>query len=290
MTDNDIIFGGEKALEKTLDFAASKNPEIIFVIPSCVPETIGDDSESVCKYHHYAEKIIYIPTSGFLNGKAKDGENLALITIAKTVKKSNTIPFTAALIGEKNLESEIEENYQEITRLLSLLGIRIIIRFCHNIGKDDLINLGKASLFICRDERVYNAGEEISSYFGRPLVKGYPTGLDGELQFLREVGAACEISPDIVENAVQLEMNIQNKMLSRFQELKGMEICIRDEPFEGTYAVAKEVMKRLGIIESPNGCIVKLPFYLPVGVAGIEKMLYLWRREKRKEGIGEKEK
>jgi len=27
---------------------------------------------------------------------------------------------------------------------------------------------------------------------------------------------------------------------------------------------------------------IKLPFYLPVGLSGVLKMLYLWRREKRR--------
>jgi len=283
LTDNDIIFGGEQALRNALDSAASRNPELILVISSCIPETIGDNCDAVCKAHPASEKIIYIPTSGFLGGKAKDGENMALVAIAKTIMKSEAIPLTAALIGEKNLESEIEENYQEVTRLLRLLGIRIIVRFCHNIGKEEMKNLGKASFFIARDNRVSDAGKQISSLFQRPLVEKYPSGLAGEIRFLREAGKACNLSDEIIEKAIITETKIQNDILNEFQELRGMKICIRDEPFEGTYDVAKEVMERLDITESLDGRDAKLPFYLPVGIAGIQKMLYLWRREKRKE-------
>jgi len=283
LTDNDVIFGGERALRNALDSAASRNTELIFVISSCIPETIGDNCDAICKTHPESQKIIYIPTSGFLGGKAKDGENMALVTIAKTIEASEAIPLTAALIGEKNLESEIEENYQEVSRLLGLLGIRIIVRFCHHIGREEMNNLGKASFFIARDNRVSEAGKQISAHFHRPLVEEYPSGLAGEIRFLREAGNACNLSEEIIEEAIRTETKIQNEMLEEFEELRGMKICIRDEPFEGTYAVAKEVMERLEITDSLEGRDAKLPFYLPIGVAGIRKMLYLWRREKRKE-------
>ncbi|HJJ49841.1 MAG TPA: oxidoreductase [Methanocorpusculum sp.] len=289
LTDREVIFGGETALSDALDKATEKNPELILVISSCIPETIGDDCFAVCNSHKNADKIIYIPTSGFLGGKAEDGENTALISIAKSIKKQNIKPMTVAIIGEKNLESEIEENFKEISRLLKLLGITIIIRYCHAITKDEMRALGEAAFFISRDERVERAGTEIAKQFGRPLVQGYPSGLSSEIQFLKDCGRACNLSTESIRIAVETELNLQNEMLNEFKELRGLAIHISDEPFEGTYAVAKEVMERLNIREEIGGREVKLPFYLPVGIAGIRKMLYLWRREKRNNGASRRD-
>ena len=74
----------------------------------------------------------------------------------------------------------------------------------------------------------------------------------------------------------------QEEQLSIFRELSGMKISLGFEPFAGCHAVAREAIERLGIIEDAGGMEIKLPFYLPVGLSGVLKMLYLWRREKRR--------
>ncbi|HJJ69249.1 MAG TPA: oxidoreductase, partial [Methanocorpusculum sp.] len=125
ITNREVIFGGEEALLEALDRADAENPALISVVTSCVPETIGDDVEGVCASHAAADKIVYVPASGFLGGSSQDGENIALISISKRVSPSEIVPRTAVIIGEKNLESEVEENYAEVCRLLSRLGISV---------------------------------------------------------------------------------------------------------------------------------------------------------------------
>ena len=66
ITNREVIFGGEEALLEALDRADAKNPALISVVTSCVPETIGDDVEGVCASHAAADKIVYVPASGFL--------------------------------------------------------------------------------------------------------------------------------------------------------------------------------------------------------------------------------
>ncbi|HJJ74772.1 MAG TPA: oxidoreductase, partial [Methanocorpusculum sp.] len=66
ITNREVIFGGEEALLEALDRADAENPALISVVTSCVPETIGDDVEGVCASHSAAERIVYIPASGFL--------------------------------------------------------------------------------------------------------------------------------------------------------------------------------------------------------------------------------
>ena len=282
ITNREVIFGGEEALLEALDRADAKNPALISVVTSCVPETIGDDVEGVCASHAAADKIVYVPASGFLGGSSQDGENIALISISKLVSPSEIVPRTAVIIGEKNLESEVEENYAEVCRLLSRLGISVSLRFCRNISAADIIKLGTADFFIIRDERVEEAGRTIAENFGRPYVSSFPSGLSGCIRFLREAGLACGISEAEIEDAVSAEEAYQAEQLSIFKELSGMKVSLGFEPFAGCHAVAREAMQRLNIHEAADGMEIKLPFYLPVGLSGVLKMLYLWRREKRK--------
>ena len=282
ITNREVIFGGEEALLEALDRADAKNPALISVVTSCVPETIGDDVEGVCASHAAADKIVYVPASGFLGGSSQDGENIALISISKLVSPSEIVPRTAVIIGEKNLESEVEENYAEVCRLLSRLGISVSLRFCRNISAADIIKLGTADFFIIRDERVEEAGRTIAENFGRPYVSSFPSGLSGCVRFIREAGLACGISEAEIEDAVSAEEAYQAEQLSIFKELSGMKVSLGFEPFAGCHAVAREAMQRLNIHEAADGMEIKLPFYLPVGLSGVLKMLYLWRREKRK--------
>ena len=280
ITNREVIFGGEEALLEALDRADAKNPALISVVTSCVPETIGDDVEGVCASHAAADKIVYVPASGFLGGSSQDGENIALISISKRVSPSEIVPRTAVIIGEKNLESEVEENYAEVCRLLSRLGISVSLRFCRNISAADIIKLGTADFFIIRDERVEEAGRTIAENFGRPYVSSFPSGLSGCVRFIREAGLACGISEAEIEDAVSAEEAYQAEQLSIFKELSGMKVSLGFEPFAGCHAVAREAMQRLNIHEAADGMEIKLPFYLPVGLSGVLKMLYLWRREK----------
>ena len=281
LSDKDVIFGGEEALSRALDKAAEKNPALIIAVTSCVPDTIGDDCAAVCRMHKASDKILYLPTAGFLGGRAEEGENAALAALSALSPVQEPVPLTAALIGEKNLESEAEDNYAEVVRLLSRLGISVILRFCRHIHAADIEKLGQASFFIVRDARVVEAGEKIAERFGRPYVSGFPRGLSGCITFLREAGRCAGVPADAIEAAVLAEEAYQKEMLKPFEELRGCSVSLDVELVEGTFEAAREAMERLEISESPDGMPVKLPFYLPVGVSGIVKMLYLWRRGKR---------
>ncbi|MDO5843825.1 MAG: nitrogenase component 1 [Methanocorpusculum sp.] len=278
LSDRDVIFGGEECLAKALDKAALKNPDLIILVTSCVPETIGDDCQAVVNEHPARQKIIYIPTSGFLGGCAKDGENACLIGLAKLAPHALPAEKTVALVGEKNLETEVEENYAEVKRLLDRLGVTVTTRFCRNSSVDDLKKISSVSCFILRDERCAAAGKFLSEKFDRPVVSEFPRGLAGCIDFLKSVGSACGISQNLIDEAVFDEEKYQALALAKFEKLRDKKIYLGAEPFDGTFEIAREAIKKLGMEESMDGAEIKLPFYLPVGVSGTVKMLNLWKR------------
>ncbi|HJJ90361.1 MAG TPA: hypothetical protein O0W88_00655 [Methanocorpusculum sp.] len=281
ISDREVIFGGEECLYDALTQAAERGPDMIMVVTSCVPETIGDDCRAVCARHPYSDRIVYIHTSGFFGGSAKDGENAVLSVLVSGSPVGVPVPGTIALVGEKNLESEVDENYKEVERLLTRLNLRIIVRFCRNCDYATLMHIGTVACSILRDERVADLGILIEKRFCRRVISEFPRGLLNCLSFLREVGEACNVSEEIIFSAIEEEKAFQDAMLKRFTCLCGKTVFLGAEPFAGTTAIAREAIVRLGMREHADGFLIRLPFYLPIGTYGVEKMLYMWRRAMR---------
>ena len=112
LTENDIVFGGEKKLYKAiLDVAQRYNPAAIFVYATCVTALIGDDIDSVCK--QAVEKIdipvVYVNAPGFLGSKNLGnhiGNETLLNRVIGTAEPDLTTLFDINLIGEYNVAGE----------------------------------------------------------------------------------------------------------------------------------------------------------------------------------------
>jgi len=191
LLETDVVFGGEAALDRTLDKVMAGKPGAVFVLSTCIVETIGDDIEKVCGSKQGCP-VIVVPTAGFLGGSFQAGVNNALISIASMAGESAP-NGKVNLIGEKNLEYEVEENYAEVKRLLSRLGLSVNLRFVRSIATQDIGLLGAARLNVLRDPSLVPVGEYLRSRFGTPYVPGFPIGLSGNSSFLAAVAQACGI-------------------------------------------------------------------------------------------------
>ena len=89
------------------------------------------------------------------------------------------------IIGEKNLEYEVEENYAEVARLLDLLGLPVNMRYVHDITFDEIPALGAARLNILREPALMPVGDYLRQRFGTPFIPSFPTGLSDTLSFRR---------------------------------------------------------------------------------------------------------
>ena len=188
LDESDIIFGGEDALARSIQSVCERDVTAVFVLSTCIVATIGDDVEAVCG-RDWPVPVIPVPTAGFFGGTFQDGVNNALIALADLSEPSPAGPCVN-IIGEKNLEYEVEENYAEVVRLLTLLGLPVGIRFVHNLSLDDIPALGAAQLNILRDPSLVPVGEHLRQRFGTPYIPSFPTGLSDTLAFIGSV-AAC---------------------------------------------------------------------------------------------------
>jgi nitrogenase molybdenum-iron protein alpha/beta subunit len=178
------------------------------------------------------------------------------------------------LVGEKNLEYEAEANYREVARLLSLLGVKIQLRFVRNIPVSAIGKLGSASLNILRDESVADVGAAFEDRFGTPFLPSFPVGFEGTLLFLSRVGDALEIES---ERAISAEMAYQKGIIEHFSGLRGRAVMVRHSG-QANSPVLSELREVFDLELEDCGRLLSLPDPVPVGTSGLSRMLSRWQR------------
>ncbi len=276
LCESDIVFGGEGALLRTLETVAGSDVDAIFVLSTCIVDTIGDDIAAVCS-RDFEVPVIVVPTAGFLGGTFQNGVVNALSAIAGS---AGAVPVhdCVNIIGEKNLEYEVEENYAEVVRLLESLGIPVNLRFVHEIAFDEIGTLGAARLNILREPALTPVGDFLKLRFGTPYIPVFPLGLSGTLLFLESVAKLFDRDCGRV---LEKERQLQDDTLARFSDLHGMaasfDPAMNDpDSVNSSAEVAKVLRIRMG---QPNpGCVCLGPGS-PVGTSGVRRMLHRWRRQ-----------
>jgi nitrogenase molybdenum-iron protein alpha/beta subunit len=272
--ETDIIFGGEDALVRSIRSACERDVAAVFVLTTCIVATIGDDVEEVCG-RGWPVPVIPVPTAGFLGGTFQDGVNNALIALADLAESSPVCPCVN-IIGEKNLEYEVEENFAEVLRLLTLLGLSPGIRFVRQLSIDDLPDLGAAQLNILRDPLLVPVGEHLRQRFGTPYIPSFPTGLSDTLAFIGSVAAACGVD---AKRALGIEQALQAEVLADFADIGDAQGVFSGPVMDPEISrAAKEAADALHIRVSVNGNAHTLPVHPVVGTSGVRRMLHRWRR------------
>jgi nitrogenase molybdenum-iron protein alpha/beta subunit len=272
--ESDIVFGGEEALARAIRSVCDRDVPAVFVLSTCIVATIGDDVEAVCA-RDWPVPVIPVPTAGFLGGTFQDGVNNALIALAGTAETCPAGPGVN-IIGEKNLEYEVEENHTEIARLLTLLGLPMGIRFVRRLPLDDIAALGAARLNILRDPALVPVGEYLRERFGTPYVPSFPTGLSDTLAFISAVAGACGVDAG---RALGIERALQAGILADFADMEGSAgIFCGTVADAGCSRAAREAAEalRIGIDGDKNAR--PLPVHPVVGTSGVRRMLHRWRR------------
>lgn len=274
LEENDIVFGGEEALARTIRSVCDRDVAAVFVLSTCVVATIGDDVAEICG-RDWGIPVIPVTTAGFLGGSFQDGVSNALTALADRAEPC-TKNLSVNIIGEKNLEYEVGENYAEISRLLSLLGLPAGIRFVHDLSSADMMHLGAARLNILRDPSLVPVGEHLLQRFRTPYIRSFPAGLSDTLAFIRSVADLCHISAG---RALDREQALQAEVLADFADIGNARGSFFGPVMDsaGTRA-AREAADALHIRISRDENARPLPVQPVVGTSGIRRMLHRWRR------------
>jgi nitrogenase molybdenum-cofactor synthesis protein NifE len=128
VTTNDIIFGGNKKLEDSIDYIVShKNPKAIFVYETCVTAMIGDDMDNIASRMELKHKIpiVIVHSPGFVGGKnlgSRLGGEAVLEKLIGTKEPESIHPYGINLIGEYNVTGDM----WQYTPILEKIGIKVV--------------------------------------------------------------------------------------------------------------------------------------------------------------------
>jgi nitrogenase molybdenum-iron protein alpha/beta subunit len=272
LSETEIVFGGEGRLEQALQAARECRPGVICVLTSCVAAAIGDDVGAVCNRPDDVP-IVVVPTGGFLGGGFSRGVTEALVSLSGFGEEAS-MNGGVNLIGEKNLEFEVEANFNEMARLLGLLRVPINLRFVRNVPAGAIAQLGSGSLNILREPALVEVGQSLQNRFGTPFLSSFPAGFKGTLDFLDQAAEHLGIDSS---RAVGAERKNQERVAGTFTDMKGIHLSLDWYP-EGSHRVLDELQDLFDIHFSEGGTAVRLPEPLPVGTTGMSRMLHRWRR------------
>jgi nitrogenase molybdenum-iron protein alpha/beta subunit len=282
--ENDIIFGGEKKLSEAIEKALTYNPKAVFVIGTCVSATIGDSIGDVCREYNTVP-VIPVNTAGFLGGSFTSGFEEALTAVSTLIAEDESVILkkqskpkipSVNIIGEKNLESDIDENYTEVKRLLKLLNIKVNMRFARHTTVSDIQNMKSADLNIFREKFPDTITEHFTQKTGLKHIEEFPPGFSGSIEFITKIAELLNINP---EYALREEEKYQQSIIREFADIRGKTINFDSFGFQNAdYDILSEMSEYFGIKIDDDGTEIPIPFSAPVGSTGIKRMLHQWRR------------
>ena len=190
MNENDVVFGGEKRLYKSIREIIEKyDPPAVFVYQTCVPAMIGDDIEAVCKAASakFGKPVVPVNAPGFV-GPKNLGNKLAgeaiLDHVIGTREPEFTTPYDINIIGEYNLAGEL----WQVKPLLDELGIRILACISGDARYNEVASShrAKAAMMVC-SKAMINVARKMEERYAIPFFEGSFYGIGDMSDSLRQI-------------------------------------------------------------------------------------------------------
>ncbi|MGK7931355.1 MAG: nitrogenase iron-molybdenum cofactor biosynthesis protein NifE [Microcystaceae cyanobacterium] len=204
ITENDIIFGGEKRLYKGIAQVIKRyHPPAVFVYSTCVTALIGDDLDAVCQAatQKYDTPVIPVQSPGFVGsknlGNRLAGESL-LEYVVGSKEPEYTTPYDINLIGEYNIAGEM----WGVLPLFEKVGIRVLSKITGDARYDEICTAHRAKLnvMIC-SKALINMGRKMEERYGIPYIEESFYGIADMNRCLRNI--AEKIGDDALKERVE---------------------------------------------------------------------------------------
>jgi len=222
LTEIDIIFGGEKKLEKALlELIEKYSPKAAFVYSTCIVGIIGDDVESVCKKVEEKAKIPILPvhSEGF-KGTKKDGYKAAcdaLFTLINQNSIKTKIPQSINILGEFNIGGEtwiIKDYYKA-------MGIRVVSVMTGDGRVKDVKMASRACLNVvqCSGSMTHLA-QKMEEEYGIPYIRVSYFGIEDTSDALYKVANFFEDNSDMLNRTEKLVRNEVTAIVPGLSKMK----------------------------------------------------------------------
>ncbi|MFT3951518.1 MAG: nitrogenase component I subunit alpha [Oscillospiraceae bacterium] len=191
MQEPDIVFGGEKKLEKAIAEAMEIfNPACIMICSTCPIGLIGDDVQAVARRteEKYGIKAIGFSCEGYKGVSQSAGHHIANNGIMKSVigtgDKKPEKKYSLNILGEYNIGGDGWE--QE--RILKRIGYEVVSVFTGDGSYDTLKNAHLADLNIVMCHRSINyVAEMMKTKYGTDWLKVNFIGVGATCKSLRDI-------------------------------------------------------------------------------------------------------
>jgi nitrogenase molybdenum-cofactor synthesis protein NifE len=217
ITEQDIIYGGEKRLFKAIREVVEKyDPPAIFVYQTCVTALIGDEIEAVCRAarEKFNKPVIPVNVPGFAGSKNlgnKLGGEALLDYVIGTEEPETTTPYDINIIGEYNLAGEM----WQIKPLLDHLGIRVLATISGDARYHEVASChrAKASMMVC-SRALINVARKMQERYGIPFFEGSFYGVSDTSEALRNIAKL------LVEQGAPEDLLARTEILIRREEAR----------------------------------------------------------------------
>ena len=232
LSENDIIFGGEKKLYKAiLEVQQRYQPAAVFVYNTCVTALIGDDLEAVCQKAAERTGIPVVPINspGFAGtknlGNRMGGEALLEYVIG-TAEPEYTTPYDINLIGEYNIVGEM----WSVLPLFEKLGIRVLSKITGDATYKEVCYAHRAKLnvLIC-SKALINVARKMEERYGIPYTEESFYGIADMNQCLRNIAAKLgdrDLQERVEKLIAEESANLDRELAPYRDRLKGKKVVL----------------------------------------------------------------
>jgi nitrogenase molybdenum-cofactor synthesis protein NifE len=216
LSENDIIFGGEKKLyQAILEVKDRYDPKAVFVYSTCVTALIGDDLDAVCQKAAQKTGVPVVPVNspGFIGsknlGNRVGGESL-LEYVVGTREPEYTTPYDINLIGEYNIAGEL----WGVLPLFEKVGIRVLAQITGDGRYEDIAcsHRAKLNVMIC-SKALINMARKMEERYGIPYIEESFYGVADMNRCLRNI--AAKIGDDSLKQRVEALIAEETAKLDR---------------------------------------------------------------------------
>jgi nitrogenase molybdenum-iron protein beta chain len=223
ISENNIVFGGEKRLEEQIENSIRiLDADLYVVVTGCQVEIIGDDAVGVAK--KFKDKnVVGASTPGFLGNTFKGYDAVMDVIVSEVIGKSEvkeerTVNILGVVPGH---DVFYLGNLNEIKRLLGLIGVKANTFFGTGESIASIRRYGKASLNIVLSKQAgVRPAETFENVHGIPYIfADVPVGPTGTKEFLRKIGKELGIEELIVEQVIKEEEKVYYSFLERIVDI-----------------------------------------------------------------------
>lgn len=226
INEKDVVFGGTKKLESTIENALKViDADLYVVLTGCIPEIVGDDSgEVVSRFEESEKPVIYAPTAGFKGNNFKGHEQVVNAIIDQYLKKSDKKQK-----GLVNIWADVPYqdlfwlgNLRELEKLVAELGLTPNTIFGYNRGIENINKIPEAEFNLLVSPWVgLSSVKKLEKKFGTPYLhyKTLPIGATETSKFLREVGEFTGVEEAKVEAVIKEHEDYFYYLIERYADL-----------------------------------------------------------------------